>query len=353
MIGAGGIAQTRHLPILTTLTDVVALAARDHDRLERTARQYNIEHRYSNYRELLESGEVDAVAICTPADSHVEIALAALDRGIHVFIEKPLALNLDDCDRLIARAEHASCKAMVGFNMRWHPHVKAAREMIQRKKLGELKSIRTVFTSGIRHRRNVREWRRRRVLGGGGLVELAVHQFDLWRFLLGSEVEEISVISRSSEWDDETLVISARMTNGVLVSSVIAQGSIDSYEVEIFGTADRVQLSCYRSRGLYSSAGAPSGKVMQAMKQWGQAFRLKRAGGPYLASYRNEWRHFVDCIERDIPVQSTLDDGRRALQVVLAGAVSASRGETVKIADAPSELLPVAINATRERVPAQ
>jgi predicted dehydrogenase len=77
---------------------------------------------------------------------------------------------------------------MVAFNLRWHRLVRQAREVIQRRTLGPLTLIRTALTS---YHENVPEWRRRRELGGGALFELAVHHFDLWRFLLQSEVEEV------------------------------------------------------------------------------------------------------------------------------------------------------------------
>jgi predicted dehydrogenase len=355
VIGSGRVAETRHLPVLRSLPDVdiVAVADIDLDRLNWVADRFHVKHRYSHPLALLENPAIEAVAVCVPAQFHVEVALAALDAGKHLLIEKPLALRLDECDRLIERAGQSPRKVMVGFNMRWHRLVRQAREMIQQQRLGPVEVIRTAFTSGIRYRRDVPEWRKRRELGGGGLVELAVHQFDLWRFLLRTEVEEIFVMSRSGQWDDETVAITARMANGLLANTVISQGTGGSYEVEICGQGGRLQLSCYRSAGLEFSLTAgrqgklrtPLQKTVRLLKELPQAVLVTRQGGPYLASYRAEWQHFIDCIKRDTPVESTLEDGRRALQVVLAAAVSASRGQPVKVQNAPPKLTAVSIGA--------
>ncbi|MGH7824568.1 MAG: Gfo/Idh/MocA family protein [Candidatus Binatia bacterium] len=88
---------------------------------------------------------------------------------------------------------------MLGFNLRWHRLVRRARETIRRGTLGMIQMIRTVLTS---YHENVPEWRRYRTQGGGVLFEQAVHHFDLWRYLLQSEVEEVFATSRSGKWDD-------------------------------------------------------------------------------------------------------------------------------------------------------
>ena len=79
-------------------------------------------------------------------------------------------------------------------------------------------------------------------------------------------------------------------------------------------------------------------KITRLAKELPEAVSLARQGGPYLASYRAEWRHFVDCVAGDTPVQCTLEDGRHALQAALAAVASISLGRPVKVADAPRRL---------------
>lgn len=197
--------------------------------------------------------------------------------------------------------------------------------------------MRTVLTS---YHDAVPEWRQHRERGGGVLFELAVHHFDLWRFLLQSEVEEVSAATRCGQWEDEAATVTARMANGVLVTSVFAERTSESHELEIYGQAGRLKLSCYDFDGLecFSTAGF-SGDVRNRLRRIASTFReLPRGlrsmgrGGDFIASYRAEWSHFIDAIRRNTPLESTLDDGLHALEVVLAAVTSASKGQPVIVA---------------------
>src|SRR5881392_670419 len=106
IIGCGGVTERHHLPALCRVRDieVIALADIDSLRAERLGRRFNIGLHYPSYSDLLETTRIDAVAVCVPPQLHAEVALAALDHGKHVFIEKPLALSLSDCDTLAEQA---------------------------------------------------------------------------------------------------------------------------------------------------------------------------------------------------------------------------------------------------------
>src|SRR4029079_2635056 len=211
MIGCGSVARERHLPALRSLPDVqvVAVADCDSNRIDQVGDQFQIPSRSTDYRSLLENPAIDAVAVCVPVQLHVEVALASLEAGKHVFVEKPLSLALAEIDRLIEAAARSSKKVIVGFNLRRHRLLREAREIIRSGRLGRLELIRSTLTS---NHVKVPEWRAKRESGGGALIEMAVHHFDLWRFLLGTEVAEVFTFSRSSEWEDETATVSARMS---------------------------------------------------------------------------------------------------------------------------------------------
>ena len=235
---------------------------------------------------------------------------------------------------------------MLGFNLRWHRLLRRARESLRRRTLGPLALIRTVWTSGVQHHPNVSEWRKLRERGGGVLVEIAVHHFDLWHFLLDSETDEVFATSRSEQWDDETATVTARMANGVLASSLFSQSTSESNEVEIYGQLGRLLISCSRFDGLeYLSASSLPGdigtrlrKIAHALKELPQGLVNLRRGGDFVASYRAEWRHFIASIQHDESVECTLEDGRRAIQVVLAAGESASLGRPVKSLRRPERL---------------
>lgn len=341
LIGCGRVTQERHLPALKSLSSaaVVAVADVDANRLERVADRFQIAQRTTDFRTLVEDPEIDAVAVCVPAQRHVEVALVALDAGKHLLIEKPLALDLDECDLLIEKAAKSTSKVTVGFNLRWHRLLREAREMIRRGDLGELELIRTTLTS---HHEKVPDWRKRREQGGGALNEMAVHHFDLWRFLLESEVDEVFATSRSGDWDDETVTVTARLANGALATSLVSQCTSSNNEIEIHGKRGRLRIDCYQFDGLeFSSTSSAPGdirarakKIAQTLTELPNAAMGLRQGGDYVATYRTEWRHFIDSIQQDTPVECTLEDGRRVTQIMLASLESASRAQPVKVAHA-------------------
>ena len=349
LIGCGRVAETLHLPALQHLqgVEVVAVADLDPDRLQRVADRFHIPHRHTDVLALLANPAIEAVAVCVPAEFHVEVALAALEAGKHVFIEKPLALSLDDSDRLMLRAAQSTRQVMIGFNLRWHRLLRQARDIVQQGTLGPLVLIRTVLTG---HHQDIPEWRKRRARGGGVLFEIAVHHFDLWRFLLQSEIEEVFATSRSVRWEDETATVTAHMANGALAASVFSESTGASHEVEIYGQAGRLQVSCHRFDGLECLPAASFqgdvwtrlGRMAHVLQELPQAVLRARQGGDLAATYRAEWRHFIDAIHQDTPVACTLEDGRRALQVVLAAAESAALGQAVKVAQAPRSITPTA-----------
>jgi myo-inositol 2-dehydrogenase/D-chiro-inositol 1-dehydrogenase len=317
---------------------VIALADRDSNRVNMVADQFQVPGRHTDYRSLLDDPAIDAVAVCVPVQLHVEVALAALDAGKHLFIEKPLSLDLAEIDRLVERASRSSSKVMVGFNLRRHRLLREARDIIRSGSLGHLELIRTTLTS---NHQKVPDWRKKRETGGGALIEMAVHLFDQWRFLLDTEVDEVFTFSRSSEWEDETATVSARLTNGMIAVAELCERTSNNNTVEVNGRDGRVRVDCYKFDGLeVSPAANVPGDMRVRLSRIAYALRelppavLKRRGGDYVATYGQEWQHFIDSINRDMPVECTLDDGRRATQILLASLDSAARGQPVKVAQA-------------------
>lgn len=344
IIGCGNVTENRHLPAIQAARSlrVIALADIDQERLLRVADKFGVENRYVDYRALLADPGVEAVAVCTPMQWHVEMAIAALDTGKHVFVEKPLALSLDEADALIQRAAESQCRVMVGYNLRWHRLVRQAWEMIRQGKLGQIELAVATFTSGTRYKGDVLEWKKRRSLGGGVLLEFATHYFDLWRFLLQTEVEEVFATSRSDEWDDVTGTLTARLKNGALATAYFSESTTERNEVQIFGQGGSLHLSLYRFDGmefipLSVAPGSIEGRrsrLAHSLKQLPRAVRHFRRGGEYYASFIGQWHHFADSIQGITPVECTFEDGRRALQVALAAAQSASTGEPVRVEEA-------------------
>ena len=132
VVGCGRVAQQRHLPIIAGLPDaeLVAICDVDGETRERLAREYGLQASFEDYRDLVAYDAVDAVMVAAPTQFHAAVGVAALQAGKHVIIEKPLALGLDEVDRLEAAANGAKKTVAVAMNSRWNRLARAAREVV-------------------------------------------------------------------------------------------------------------------------------------------------------------------------------------------------------------------------------
>ena len=126
VVGGGLVAQAEHLPYLSALRDrftLSALAEPSATVREALGARYSIAGLHEDYRSMLAAGEVDAVVVCSPAGTHAEVVLAALDAGLHVFVEKPMCITLADADRIVASRDRAGRVVQVGTMKRYDPSV--------------------------------------------------------------------------------------------------------------------------------------------------------------------------------------------------------------------------------------
>src|SRR5262249_36588889 len=162
----------------------------------------------------------------------------------------------------VERAAASPGKALVGFNWRWHRLIRAARDVIDDGRVGSIVAMHTAFTSRNGAPAEGSDWRGQPDLGGGVLFDLGIHHFDLWRFLLRSEIEEVFAHHRADDRAIAWATVSAVMTNGAQITASFSHGLSNTNEIEIIGREGRVRLSCYRFDSLrVSRHAAPRGAV--------------------------------------------------------------------------------------------
>jgi myo-inositol 2-dehydrogenase / D-chiro-inositol 1-dehydrogenase len=350
VIGCGRAAQDLHLPALGRISDVevAGLADPNPHALDAAGEGFGIRRRTDDYRELLEDGAIDVACIATPTKLHAEVALAALEAGKHLLVEKPLALSLDDCDLLVERAARSGLKAMVGFNLRWHRHVRRARELVRRGRLGDLKLLRSAFTSANLVRADLPRWRVDLADGGGILAIAAVHHLDLWRFLLSEEIAELycAASGRADHAAPATAAIVGSTPRGVRVAGAFCAENGNENGFAIYGTEAWLGASLYRFEGpdlmprdaaagdLRRRVGRPARFARELVREVGSI----RRGGGFAASYEAEWRNLVDAIRHDAPLECGLENGREVTRALLAAQQAAVLGRKVRLAEAPRAL---------------
>lgn len=195
VIGCGGIANGKHMPALHRLGSVEMVAFCDivPERATEAAAKYGVAGAtvYENYTELLEKEKLDIVHICTPNSSHSEIAIAAMESGLHVMTEKPMAKTADDARAMVATSKKTGKKLSVGYQSRFRNDSQYLKKLIE---AGELGDVYYAKAHAVR-RRAVPTWGvflDAEKQGGGPLIDIGTHALDLTLWLMDNyEVDSV------------------------------------------------------------------------------------------------------------------------------------------------------------------
>jgi len=183
-------------------------------RRQEAARRYGIEV-YSEYRDLLRRDDIEIVSICTPDPSHASIALEAISAGKHVMIEKPMALTLEDCDKIIDAAKSNKVAVSTTFTYRFNPFFRHVKDLIDRRQIGELAATSIFYFRRLYHPKP-EGWIKRPY--ANMVTQESVHYFDILRWFAG-EVRSLSAISNKVRPDyeyDQVLYCNMRFASGAI-----------------------------------------------------------------------------------------------------------------------------------------
>lgn len=184
------------LPLQPQLT---AVAGRNADGVRAAAAKLGWESAETDWRRLIERDDIDLVDICTPGDTHAEIAIAALEAGKHVLCEKPLANSVNEAERMTAAAE-ASAKqgvfAMCGFSYRRTPALALAKRMVEEGRLGTIRHVRAQYLQDWLTDENApMTWRLdKSKSGSGSLGDIGAHSIDMAQWLTGQKISGVSAL---------------------------------------------------------------------------------------------------------------------------------------------------------------
>lgn len=332
VIGCGRIAQLAHLPLLARLpgAELVAFAEPDSRRRQEASRIAPHATAFAEFEALLD--QVDSVVICLPTALHAETAMAALERGKHVYLEKPLATNLDDAKKVMDAWKRAQVVGMLGFNYRFNKLYASLRE--RSASLGRLLAARTVFSTAAK---DMPEWKRTRASGGGVLFDLAPHHFDLVRYFFGCEVVEVHarITSRSSEGD--SAFVEMQLANGMAVQSLFSMSGVEEDSFEVFGDMGKAAVNRYRSLAVETFKPTLGNLRLEQLCHGLRSL----AGAPYLVekiraagnepSYAIALSKFVAAVRDGRPVAPDFVDGYRNVAIIDAVARSAATGYPVQL----------------------
>ena len=186
LIGAGNIANA-HLDAYKSVegAEIVAICDIDKDRLKETAEKFGIKNTYATAEEMVKAHpELDAADVCVWNCSHASCAITALNAGLHVLCEKPMAYNTKEAEEMLAAARKNGKLLMIGFVLRFSDDAKIAKDVIEAGALGDVYYAKAHY---VRRHGNPGGWFANKELSGGGpVIDLGVHVIDIIRYLMGS-----------------------------------------------------------------------------------------------------------------------------------------------------------------------
>jgi predicted dehydrogenase len=297
--------------------DLAAVAARDVDRARAAADRWGVALAYGSYRELIDSTDVDAIYIGTPASLHRAWAIAAIEAGKHVLCEKPFAANADDAQRIADAARGAGVVVMEAFHWRYHPYVQQMRDVLDSGALGALVRVDAAFDipTGEIPRDDIR-WKL--AIGGGSTMDLGCYPIQWVRWAVGADPEVVSAVADCPVTGvDATLTAELRWRDGVT-------GSITS-SMESGGTEVAAWLRVVGEHGtmLANNPLAPQlgGATITIdtvdtvdtgdTGDGAQAIEADRS-----TTYFHQLVAFREAIEHGAPFPTTADEGVRTMAII-------------------------------------
>ncbi|MCX7970227.1 MAG: inositol 2-dehydrogenase [Negativicutes bacterium] len=328
VIGGGRIGQLHSRFITNNFPQVKIKAIADvmADKISEWARGIGIENIYADHRPIIDDREIDAVLICSPTNTHAQYSIEAAQAGKHVFCEKPIDYDVGRIHQVLQAVETAGVKFQVGFNRRFDHNFAKVRELIQSGAVGQLQIVKV--TSRDPEPPPVEYVK----TSGGMFLDMTIHDFDMVRYLTGSEVTEVYANAAvtvdpaiGEAGDVDTALISLKFANGAI-------GVIDNCRRAVYGYDQRVEVLGTRGgitvgNDLPTTVSLSTSEAVLSDKP--KYFFLER----YEGSFIEEMRQFFDSIANNRPTPVTGIDGLKPVLIGLAAWRSYREGRPVKVED--------------------
>ncbi len=322
MVGGGRVGKNHSRAISRYVPggQIVALVETMDQVREETALEFGIERQFASLEEALENASFDAVVITTPTPTHLPITSLAAEHKKHVFLEKPMALSIAECDAILKVVERNSIMLQLGFMRRFDPEFVAAAQRIEAGEIGQPMMIKTnTHGPGLPP-----PWARDLKTSNGMLAEVNSHDWDTLRWLMGSNLErvytEVANFKGEANHIDtpnfyDNALVNVKFKNGGLgmISGVCPCGYGYDARVEIVGEKGILQISELKGQSLVVCTDRDQGLITPIFRTWPERFKW---------AYIHELEHFVTCIQEQIPPRAGGIDGRWAVAGVLAGTKS-------------------------------
>jgi predicted dehydrogenase len=280
---------------------------------------------FTDYEELIQRKDVAAVTICLPEDEHVTASISAIEAGKHLFLEKPLATSLKDCDKILDCAARHKVKLMIGHLLRFDPKYAQAYEIVKSGEIGEILQIKAqrdgMISAGYRSGKYT-----------SVIFHVGIHDIDLMLWFVNSSpikvyAEQVKSVLADVGTEDAILSI-VKFKNGVVGSVGCSwvlndrMGSGVNASMEVIGTDGYISINVGAERGLRIFSNKEG---WQYPDIWHWPVIWQKIGGCLAA----ELSHFLECIRKDKDPIISGKDARAAVAVALAALNSIKTGQPV------------------------
>ena len=330
IVGCGGVASIAHIPAFKALKDVgiVAVCDLQEDVAREAARRFGINGVYGDIIRMLEKEELDFVDICSPPATHCQLSLQAMEAGIHVLVEKPMAVSLSEADEMTDASLRNKVKLCVVHNLLFTPVVQKAKDMVDSGDIGDLISVEVTILvpkDGAKSRES--HWSNS--LPGGILGEFSPHAIYLVSAFLGkiNSIQAIATKQSHFPWvtaDELRVIVDAE--NGLGGFTISCNSPIPAHTMDIFGTGRNLHLNNFtmsmirHKPATYGILGLVYDDIKSGFQLFtGNANRLiKAVFGQrwYGVGHRVLISSFLDSIRDDTEPPVTGEDGRETLKIM-------------------------------------
>ena len=329
IIGAGRIGRVHGEGVTYGVKNAVVTAVADpymNDEIKQWAAGLGIASCYTDYHQILEDSEIDAVMICSSTDTHADISIEAIRAGKHVFCEKPISQDLNKIKEVMEALKETNLKFQVGFNRRFDHNFRAVKNAVEAGKVGDVHLIRVTARDPqappIEYVK----------VSGGMFLDMTIHDFDMVCFLSGCKVKEVYAAGAAlvnpdiaKEGDIDTAVITMKMENGAIAVIDNSRQAAYGYDqrAEVFGSKGQVAVANdTSSTAVISTADGVAGEKPLY-------FFLER----YMDSFKREVSEFTQAIEDDTDVPVGIDAGLQPILIAIAAKRSLDENRPVCISE--------------------
>lgn len=319
MVGAGRVGKnhsdaiTRHV----SSARIVALVDSSIEVRNQTGDEFGIDARFDTIEQAVDAVDFDAVVITTPTFTHKDLACESAAHGKHVFLEKPMALSIEECDQIIKACQDNQVFLQLGFMRRFQPEFVEAAKRIEAGEIGN-----PMLVKSLTHGPGLPPaWARDLQMSNGMLAEVNSHDWDATRWLMGSDFERVYTEVANLKGEKfkvntpdfyDTALVSIRFTSGGLgmFSGVCPCEYGYDARMEIIGDKGIMQIGEMQGQPIITCTNRDQGLISPIFRTWPQRFAW---------GYIYELEHFTQSIQKDIPPMVGGYEGRWAVAGVLAG----------------------------------